>query len=71
MNSRKGKGYKGDNSKKKSNINVAIKVRPLIDKEISKREFSIVKAENNLIVRLTRLFLIQSISSLRKESRFN
>lgn len=49
---------------KKSNINVAIKVRPLIDKEIIKKEFCIVKAEKNLVVTLTRLYWIQLISNL-------
>ena len=71
MNKGRGKGYKGDKSKKKSNINVAIKVRPLIDKEISKREFSIVKAESNLIVRIIRLFSTQLTLNMRKKSRSN
>lgn len=72
MNSKKGKGYgKGDNSRKKSNINVAIKVRPLIDKETSKREFSIVKAESNLIVNLTRSSSTPSTSSTKNASKPN
>lgn len=45
--------------RKKSNINVAIRVRPLVDKELNKKEFEIVKADSNVIVSLTRSFSTQ------------
>jgi hypothetical protein len=34
----------------KSNIKVAIRIRPLIEKEIQNSEFEIARAEDNLIV---------------------
>lgn len=34
----------------KSNIQVAIKIRPLLEKEEKKKEFDILKVDKNLIV---------------------
>ncbi len=34
----------------KSNIQVAIKIRPMLEKEIKKNEFETIKVDNNLIV---------------------
>ena len=34
----------------KSNIQVAVRVRPILEKEIQNAEFEIVRAEDNLIV---------------------
>lgn len=51
--------------RKKSNINVAIRVRPLLDKENTKKEFEIVKADSNVIVTITRSCLTQLTYSMK------
>lgn len=58
-------------NKKKSNINVAIKVRPLIDKELIKKEFDIIKTEKNLVVNLKRSFLILLIQNMNVKRKPN
>jgi hypothetical protein len=39
-----------DSNQQTSNIQVAIRVRPMLEKEISVGEFEIVRVEDNLVV---------------------